>query len=63
MSWKYEDIVNLDRPSMGLRPRMSLESRAIQFGSFSALNGHSQAIQDASADFPDTISDCPDNLV
>lgn len=46
MSWKYEDIVNLDRPPMGLHQRMSLEARAMQFGSFAALSGHDRAIAD-----------------
>lgn len=62
MSWKYEDIVNLERPSMGLRPRMSLEARAMQFGAFEALSGHSEAIDNTAAANSEDFEEVPFEL-
>ncbi len=41
----YEDIINLPHHTSLKHPRMSMSGRAAQFGSFAALRGHSQAIE------------------
>lgn len=49
---EYEDIINLPHPVSKNHPQMSMHQRAAQFAPFAALNGHSEAIEEAaSADF------------
>ncbi len=42
----YEDIIDLPHHTSTKHPRMSITGRAAQFGSFAALRGHSQAIEE-----------------
>lgn len=42
----YDDIINLPHPTSKKYPRMSIESRAAQFGAFRALTGHEEAIEE-----------------
>ena len=42
----YEDIIDLPYPFPTSRPRMSMYDRAAQFGSFAALTGHEEAIEE-----------------
>ncbi len=44
----YDDIINLPHHTSAKHPRMSMSGRAAQFGSFAALRGHSQAIENTS---------------
>ena len=46
----YEDIIDLPHHTSTKHPRMSMLSRAAQFGSFAALRGHSKAIEDTAAE-------------
>ncbi len=46
MKKQYEDILNMQRPYNGKHPRMTLESRAAQFSSFSALSGYEDALEE-----------------
>ncbi len=56
----YEDIIDLPRPALSRHPRMSMESRAMQFAPFSALTGRTP--QDDH--LPDPVDDdlYPDSL-
>ena len=42
----YEDIINLPYVKSTRKKHMSLRDRAAQFGSFSALKGHDEAIEE-----------------
>lgn len=42
----YEDMLDLPYPFPTNRPRMSMYDRAAQFGSFAALTGHEEAIEE-----------------
>lgn len=42
----YDDIIDLGRPDHGCHTPMSMDSRAGQFSSFAALNGHAEAIDE-----------------
>lgn len=42
----YEDIINLPYKKSTRKKHMSLRDRAAQFGSFSALKGHDEAIEE-----------------
>ena len=44
----YEDIINLPYKKSTRKKQMSLRDRAAQFGSFAALKGHSEAIEETS---------------
>ncbi len=44
MKSKYEEILHLKRPK-SKHPKMTMEARAGQFGSFAALSGHEEAIE------------------
>lgn len=46
MNEKYKDILNMPHYQSKKRPHMSLYDRAAQFGSFEALTGHSEAIDE-----------------
>lgn len=46
MSGKYDDIINLPRPTSSRHPRMSMADRAAQFSPFAALVGHGAAIEE-----------------
>lgn len=48
MSNKYDDIINLPHYVSKKYPQMSLESRAMQFASFSALTGFEYEIEETS---------------
>lgn len=43
---KYDDIINLPHPEPKNHKRMSLVSRAAQFGAFRALVGHEDAVNE-----------------
>ena len=43
---KYQHIINLKRPKLDQYPTMSMINRAAQFGSFSAVVGHEEAINE-----------------
>ncbi len=43
----YDDIINLPHPTSKKHQRMSMESRAAQFGAFRALVGHEEAVEEA----------------
>ena len=43
---KYDDIINLERPISKKRMPMSIENRAAQFASFSALTGYEDAVKE-----------------
>lgn len=43
---KYGDIIGLSRPVSGKRKPMEMMNRAAQFGSFDALKGFSESIED-----------------
>ena len=45
-SHKYDDIIQLDRPLIPGRGRMSAHDRAAQFSPFSALTGYEAAIEE-----------------
>lgn len=42
----YEDMLDMPYPFPTNRPRMSMYDRAAQFGSFAALTGHEEAIEE-----------------
>lgn len=42
----YEDIINLPYRKSTRKKHMSMRDRAAQFGSFAALKGHSEAIEE-----------------
>lgn len=42
---KYDDIINLNRP-ISKYPHLSIDSRASQFGSFSALTGYEDEVKE-----------------
>lgn len=42
----YDDIIDLPYPFPTKQPRMSMYDRAAQFGSFAALTGHEEAIEE-----------------
>ena len=44
MNHKYDDIIDLPRPTSAGHPRMSRRDRAAQFSPFSALAGYEEAI-------------------
>ncbi len=46
MTFEYEDIVNLPHLISKTHKPMSMEMRAAQFAPFSALNGHSEALNE-----------------
>ena len=50
---KYDDIINLPHPTSKEHPRMSMQARAAQFGSFAALSGHEEAIRQTAEDHAD----------
>ena len=43
---KYDDIINLPKPTSTKHPRMPLSDRAAQFSPFAALTGHEAAIKE-----------------
>ena len=43
---KYDKIINLPYPPKGKKSNITSEERAAQFGSFKALNGFDEAIED-----------------
>ena len=43
---KYDKIINLPYPPKGKKSNITPEDRAAQFGSFKALNGFDEAIED-----------------
>lgn len=43
---KYDNIINLPYPPKGKKSNITPEDRAAQFGSFKALNGFDEAIED-----------------
>ena len=43
---KYDDIINLPHHESKVRPRMSMASRAAQFGAFDPLAGYDEAISE-----------------
>lgn len=47
MKKSYEDILYCKRPVSKNHPPMSRESRAAQFGSFAALSGYEEAVNEA----------------
>ena len=47
MKKSYEDILYCERPVSKNHPPMSRESRAAQFGSFAALSGYEEAVNEA----------------
>jgi len=49
---KYEEILHLKRP-MSKHPKMTMEARAGQFGSFAALSGHEEAIERTTTEHED----------
>ena len=46
MKKQYEAILNMERPYNGKHPKMTMESRAAQFSSFSALSGYEEALEE-----------------
>lgn len=50
MSGNYDDIIDLEHPTSTKHPRMSMESRAAQFGSFAALTGFEDLITETTKD-------------
>lgn len=47
---KYDDIINLPHHVSTTHKPMPLESRAAQFGSFAALRGHREALEQTEHD-------------
>ena len=45
---RYDDIINLKRPTSKIHKPMSLQARAAQFAPFQALTGYNEAIKEAS---------------
>lgn len=46
MKDNYEDIINLPRPKITARPRMTVYNRAAQFSPFAALTGYEEAVKE-----------------
>ncbi|MDO5395701.1 MAG: hypothetical protein Q4F07_07035 [Bacteroidales bacterium] len=44
---RYDDIIDLPHHRSLTRKPLPVEARAAQFSSFAALNGHTEAIEDA----------------
>ena len=57
---KYQDIINMPHHQSPTRKHMSLHDRAAQFSPFSALTGHSEAIEET-ARFTENAPDLDDN--
>lgn len=47
MTEEYEDIINMSRPKLTGRPRMSMMERVALFSSFDALEDYDDAIDEA----------------
>ena len=43
---EYDDIIQLPHHQSSMRPHMSMQDRAAQFGAFAALTGHEAAVQE-----------------
>lgn len=43
---KYDDIINLEHHQSKTHARLSMQSRAAQFGAFAALDGHGDVIEE-----------------
>lgn len=52
MKSQYEEILHLKRPQ-SKHPKMTMEARAGQFGSFAALSGHEEAIEKTAMEHED----------
>ncbi len=46
MTYKYDDIINLEHPISKKHAQMSIEARAAQFAPFAALTGYSDEIKE-----------------
>lgn len=46
MTYKYDDIINLEHPISKKHAQMSIEARAAQFAPFAALTGYSEEIKE-----------------
>ena len=42
---RYDDILNLPRPTSATHPQMDRAARAAQFAPFAALTGHREALK------------------
>ena len=47
MTFKYNNIINMERPRSGSHIEMSAMNRAAQFAPFAALNGYEEAIAES----------------
>lgn len=47
MKYKYDNIINFERPVSRNHVPMPMENRAAQFAPFAALNGHESAVREA----------------
>ncbi|MBE5858402.1 MAG: hypothetical protein E7296_12670 [Lachnospiraceae bacterium] len=43
---KYKDIIDMEHPTSGKHPRMSMEARGAQFAPFAALTGFEEEIEE-----------------
>lgn len=45
----YDDIINMEHHVSNKHPRMPMSKRAAQFAPFAAIDGHSEALSEAEA--------------